>query len=307
MSEIKSIIKALHTSSEAMIEVGPRQLNAMKRYMNNANREFRAMRDVFNLQLRAQGPHPLDGEFQADSKKWVEKLCYTKDGGWRDNIDTRKLGRGERYVLDNLDEFQFVCMHDHTPAEAAHGERQWKRGHEKASYYPLFRAVADDGSFFEYINLPWQAAYQGDTGLLIVTPSAAPLPHKDFVAGYLEAAFFTDINEDSDESIRDKAIIDIHPACMRAIESECIDFARANWETIQEAFQTLGSYGWTEAGRDLWFTRNGHGVGFWDRNIGPAGDKLSDSARAFGSRDMYAGDDGRVYFSGQEPKRKEAA
>jgi hypothetical protein len=40
-----------------------------------------------------------------------------------------------------------------------------------------------------------------------------------------------------------------------------------------------------QAGRDFWFTRQGHGTGFWDRDeLEPEelGDKLSDRAKRFG-------------------------
>ena len=50
-----------------------------------------------------------------------------------------------------------------------------------------------------------------------------------------------------------------------------------------------------QAGRDFWFTRCGHGVGFWDRGLGATGDELSEIARKFGNRDMVLGDDKKVY------------
>jgi hypothetical protein len=55
------------------------------------------------------------------------------------------------------------------------------------------------------------------------------------------------------------------------------------------------------AGRDFWYTRNGHGVGFWDRGFkgraGAIAQRLSDSASAFRESDIYRGDDSRVYVS----------
>ena len=41
-----------------------------------------------------------------------------------------------------------------------------------------------------------------------------------------------------------------------------------------------------QMGHDLYLTRNGHGAGFWDRGIGPAGERLSEAARAMGSHDL---------------------
>ena len=40
-------------------------------------------------------------------------------------------------------------------------------------------------------------------------------------------------------------------------------------------------YGPREAGRDLWFTRQRHGVGYWDRRLPrPLGQALTDAAEA---------------------------
>ena len=49
------------------------------------------------------------------------------------------------------------------------------------------------------------------------------------------------------------------------------------------------------AGHDFWLTRNGHGAGFWDRGLGEVGDRLSNACKAFGSYDLYIGDDGKIY------------
>ena len=53
-------------------------------------------------------------------------------------------------------------------------------------------------------------------------------------------------------------------------------------------------------GHDFALTRNGHGVGFWDRvNDGlprVLGDALTKVCKGFPPRDLYVGDDGRAYF-----------
>lgn len=56
---------------------------------------------------------------------------------------------------------------------------------------------------------------------------------------------------------------------------------------------------WEAIGHDLWLTRNGHGVGFWDRNMGRVGERLTalcGHGKAFGPVDAYVGDDELVYF-----------
>lgn len=51
-----------------------------------------------------------------------------------------------------------------------------------------------------------------------------------------------------------------------------------------------------QAGHDFWLTRNGHGTGFWDRDLPDGlGDLLTKKAKAFGMCDLYVGDDGKLY------------
>ena len=50
------------------------------------------------------------------------------------------------------------------------------------------------------------------------------------------------------------------------------------------------------AGHDFWLTRNHHGAGFWDGDWPePQATALTDAAHAFGERNLYLGDDGRIY------------
>lgn len=48
---------------------------------------------------------------------------------------------------------------------------------------------------------------------------------------------------------------------------------------------------------DFWLTRNSHGAGFWDRGLGDLGRELTEMAHAWGSADLYLGDDGRIYHA----------
>lgn len=75
--------------------------------------------------------------------------------------------------------------------------------------------------------------------------------------------------------------------------AECDGFIADNWALIQETGQSA-----EQCGHDLWLTRNGHGVGFWDRGYPVAlGDALTRAARLAGERDLYLGDDGRIWQS----------
>ena len=40
-------------------------------------------------------------------------------------------------------------------------------------------------------------------------------------------------------------------------------------------------------GHDLWLTRNGHGCGFWDRDLGELGELLTALCELMGEVDLY--------------------
>ena len=112
---------------------------------------------------------------------------------------------------------------------------------------------------------------------------------------YIIAALWSS-NDESDESGGEPldsnyCIDDIDPDTLATMHDECDQFIAAYWAPITETEQTP-----EQCGHDLWLTRNHHGVGFWDRGYSKAlGDALTAAAHAEGSRDLYVGDDGRIY------------
>lgn len=97
----------------------------------------------------------------------------------------------------------------------------------------------------------------------------------EFVLGFIEAMFFTESSnvyaaEWFDESDHDGSLpgdvgyTDIHPDSLAAIRSDCEAWQKANAKLLRRAYRR-SDYDAAQAGRDYWFTRNGHGVGFWDR------------------------------------------
>ena len=80
------------------------------------------------------------------------------------------------------------------------------------------------------------------------------------------------------------------------IAVECDVFMSKAQAVLNEAYET--GYTETQAGRDFWFTRCGHGVGYWDRKeleLNNIGERLSAFARSCGESYAYLGDDGLVY------------
>lgn len=129
-----------------------------------------------------------------------------------------------------------------------------------------------------------------------------------FVDAYIAAALWSSADDNGDpfDSWADKS--DISPESMAAIRRDCEAFIDANAADLFEAFPLYPSsshvtldgnaYDPEEyAGHDFWLTRNGHGAGFWDRDLGPVGDRLTAACEKLGHLDVYTGDGGKIYFS----------
>ncbi|TIU88857.1 MAG: hypothetical protein E5W06_00380 [Mesorhizobium sp.] len=140
----------------------------------------------------------------------------------------------------------------------------------------------------------------------------------EFTQGYIEALFFTSEcpqvgteefkTAEHQEAMREGAadgvlpcdvgFADLAPETLQAIIADCRAWQEANAELLAAAYNvaTQPDYDAAAAGRDFWYTRNGHGVGFWDRGLGQVGDKLSAACR-YRELNPYFGDDEKVYLS----------
>ena len=115
-----------------------------------------------------------------------------------------------------------------------------------------------------------------------------------FTQGYIEAAFFTEYNADNAE-LEDARFNELSQTALATIVAECQEFQEANKALLLRAYE-IGAYNETRAGNDFWFTRNGHGTGFWDRGLGAIGDQLAKVAR-YSERYLYRGDDDMVHIN----------
>lgn len=139
-----------------------------------------------------------------------------------------------------------------------------------------------------------------------------------FTQGYVQALFFTNCSAWSKAQIaadpdgwaeaeregqsdgtlaQDAGFADLAPDTLAAIIADCATFQADAAALLDTATTGPLDYDMEQAGRDFWFTRCGHGCGFWDRRLGEVGDTLSDLARAAGEVDAYIGDDGKVCTS----------
>lgn len=113
-----------------------------------------------------------------------------------------------------------------------------------------------------------------------------------FTKAYIEAALWSS-TDNADESggeplDRNYSASDIHADTMEKIIADCAKFQAEN---------DIAGYGDKQAGHDFWLTRNGHGCGFWEEDHGTSEQcaKLDAASKAFGSFDLYIGDDGMIH------------
>jgi hypothetical protein len=131
--------------------------------------------------------------------------------------------------------------------------------------------------------------------VLNVSSAARPLYDHldDFARGYVEAMFFTngDSGDEKDEwSLNRLGVERLTNEALRKIARDCRAFVgrlvegRFVRQLLDEIAESGADYSDEQAGRDFWFTRQGHGVGFWDREQLPqeAKDALTAVAKSFG-------------------------
>ena len=103
----------------------------------------------------------------------------------------------------------------------------------------------------------------------------------DFAKGYVEAMFFTngDTGDEREDRLNEMGVERLTRASIARIKRACDTFQAEHVDLLMLAYAT-GEYTPEQAGRDFWFTRQGHGTGFWARDLGKTGDKLTEAARA---------------------------
>jgi hypothetical protein len=82
---------------------------------------------------------------------------------------------------------------------------------------------------------------------------------------------------------------DIAPDTLRRMIGDCVRFQDENAVDLRDHDDP------EQAGHDFWLTREGHGTGFWDRDLGGLGERLSEAARRFGEFNLIVGDDGMIH------------
>lgn len=121
---------------------------------------------------------------------------------------------------------------------------------------------------------------------------------ESFQGAYVIAALWS--STDGEKALdKDYGANDIHSDTLAKMVADCDRFLAENADLITDDNLLKSLRGNTTdeyAGRDFWFTRNGHGCGFWDGDWEEdAGEKLTAASKAFSEFFLYVGDDGLIY------------
>lgn len=87
-------------------------------------------------------------------------------------------------------------------------------------------------------------------------------------------------------------IYDMPPETFASLRNDYDQFVADAGEDFAE---WCDIYGADSFGSNFHLNRSGHGCGYWDRNAGELGDRLSQLSDKAGNRDFYFGDNGKVY------------
>lgn len=120
----------------------------------------------------------------------------------------------------------------------------------------------------------------------------AVLPERldDFARGYLECAEWAGLcDDDAKQALELSVSPKWDQASLDRALGECASF-QAECATDLEGIDPY------QAGHDFFLTRNRDGAGFWDRGLGPVGDRLSEESRLFGEVYVYFDEDTETLF-----------
>lgn len=96
-----------------------------------------------------------------------------------------------------------------------------------------------------------------------------------FTKAYLHAAAFTEDHNPPQGEYPEPLISEFDPAFVARAIADCDAFQTAHMDLIEDDLE--------HAGRDFWYTRNGHGCGFWDGDWNePAASVLTAAAKSAG-------------------------
>ncbi len=108
--------------------------------------------------------------------------------------------------------------------------------------------------------------------------------------GYIDCALWSSTDDDGEPLDQTYSRADLKSATLNRLRADCAKFLTRAYDDDLAACESP-----EQVGHDFWLTRNGHGAGFWDRDLGDAGDRLTALSKWAGEADLYVGDDGQLH------------
>lgn len=153
--------------------------------------------------------------------------------------------------------------------------------------------VDEDADWYEDASGPYGVgAFLED--LSYPTPEEEEcLGFDQFFDGYLVCALWSSTDEEGSPFNTEYSADDIDATALTELREEAWDFFAMNLYTLCRCRQ---DYSYSDAGHDFWLTRNRHGAGFWDRDLGEEGDTLTEASKVYGTCELCLDVYGTIYY-----------
>ncbi len=111
---------------------------------------------------------------------------------------------------------------------------------------------------------------------------------EEFLTGYLECLLWQSTDPESGDSLESLGytLADVSAEDRATVEAEVADFLDGLAGEILALLDARPEYTPDMAGHDYCLSRNRHGAGYWDRGLGPLGDRLHEIAKPYGPQSL---------------------
>lgn len=114
----------------------------------------------------------------------------------------------------------------------------------------------------------------------------------EFTTAYIHCALWAENDDNGEQFNSNWKMSDFSVESLLAIKQECEEFQKQNSELLDQVYNlypnaTCLDHAKAFAGHDYWLSRNGHGTGYCDRELGDIGEQLHDACK-YQPRHIYS-------------------
>jgi len=117
--------------------------------------------------------------------------------------------------------------------------------------------------------------------------------HATMVQSYIEAMKWATTDGDDDNYLEE---YELSEEAQQAAVIACARLLQVHGKDLELVIDLHPHYTYSDVGHDLFLTREGHGAGFWDRDLGHYGDVLTKYCEGIKSCNPCVGDDNLIYM-----------